>query len=64
MRGRFVHELEALINKHSIDNELNTPDFILASFLNGCLNTFNAAVRRREDWYGRRELEDVGEVCE
>lgn len=64
MRGHFVHELGALINKYSLENESDTPDFILASFLNDCLNAFNTATRRRDDWYGRKKDEDVGEVCE
>jgi len=33
----FQKELESIINKYSIDNELNTQDFVLSSFLMGCL---------------------------
>lgn len=29
----FVSDLSAVLNKHSIDNDLATPDFILAEFL-------------------------------
>lgn len=48
----FRQELEHLINKHSMENESNTPDWILATFLMSCLNTFNCAVNERTKWYG------------
>lgn len=46
-------DLEDVINRHSAENESNTPDFILAGFLVDCLETFDHAVRAREKWYGR-----------
>jgi hypothetical protein len=46
-------ELEQLINKHSMENGSNTPDFLLAGYLKGCLDLFDATVRMREKWYGR-----------
>ena len=49
----FERELESLINRYSQENASNTPDFILARYLLGCLNTWNAAIHRRETWYGR-----------
>jgi len=51
--SKFEEELTALINKHSLENESDTPDFILAQFMCRQLDTFNVAVRHREDWYGR-----------
>lgn len=30
----FERELSDLLNRHSVDNETNTPDFILADYLN------------------------------
>ncbi len=36
-------------------NGSNTPDFLLASYLTGCLHTFNSIVNAREEWYGRGE---------
>ena len=51
----FEKELAALINKYSRENESNTPDFILATFLRGCLDVFNGAIRQRESWYGRSD---------
>ena len=49
----FERELKILINRHSMENESNTPDFILAQYLRGCLEVFNAVVQQREKWYGR-----------
>ena len=45
-------ELEHVINCASAENESNTPDFILAQYLQSCLDAFNAAVRERDRWYG------------
>ena len=49
----FQDELEALINRCSQENASNTPDFILASYLTSCLDAWNVAIKRREEWYGR-----------
>ena len=51
----FQQDLEKLINYYSQENGSNTPDFILAKFLNDCLNAFNEAIPQREKWYGREE---------
>jgi len=47
----FRQELERLINKHNRENASNTPDFILADYIVGCLKAFDAAVRDRDRWY-------------
>jgi hypothetical protein len=49
----FEKELQSLINCHSKENESNTPDFILAQYMQACLNAFNTATTQREAWYGR-----------
>lgn len=49
----FVKELISLINRFSMENGSNTPDFLLADFLFGCLDTYNKTVAKREKWYGR-----------
>lgn len=48
----FISELEVLINQHCLENESNTPDFILAQYLTMCLNNFNDVVTARDKWYG------------
>lgn len=49
---KFEIELGQLINKYSLENGSNTPDFILAAFLVEQLKLFNATLRRRDSWYG------------
>lgn len=51
--SEFEKQLEHIINCHSIENESNTPDFILAEYLRGCLDVFARTVAARESWYGR-----------
>lgn len=46
-------ELTRLLNCYSQENASNTPDYILAQYLLGCLGAFNTAVQQRETWYGR-----------
>jgi hypothetical protein len=49
----FREELEFVINRHSMENGSNTPDFILAEYLQHCLAAFDLAVKRRDKWYGK-----------
>lgn len=58
MEDEFKKELESLINKHSMENGSDTPDFILASFLSSCLKAFDRAVVRRTKWYGKNASAD------
>lgn len=46
--SEFEMDLENLINRYSKENESNTPDFILAQYLVGCLKVFNQTVQQRE----------------
>lgn len=48
----FRAELENLINKHCMENGSDTPDFILADYLNRCLQNFDKTLNRRRHWYG------------
>jgi hypothetical protein len=49
----FQKELESLLNKHSIDNLCETPDFILAEHVTNYLVSLGAMVGQREAWFGR-----------
>ena len=49
----FVESLRTLINTLSLENNSNTPDYILAEYLYGCLKVFEATVNKREIYYGR-----------
>jgi hypothetical protein len=39
-----------------MENGSDTPDFILAEYLTGCLDTWNKSVKHREKWYGREKV--------
>lgn len=52
-KNTFYDEVKHLINKMSLENASNTPDFILAEFLQGCLNLLDNAIYRREKWYSK-----------
>ena len=49
----FRKELEKLLNKASKENGSDTPDYVLANYLNGALHLFDKAVIEREKYYGR-----------
>lgn len=51
--SELEQELTSLLNRHSAENGSNTPDFLLAEFLMGCLEQWNRSVRQRDVWYGR-----------
>lgn len=48
----FERELEELLNKYCEENNSNTPDFILASFVSRCLDLWNEHTNKRDIWYG------------
>lgn len=49
----FEMKLEHLLNECSMENDSNTPDFILARYLVRCLEAWNESVVAREQWYER-----------
>lgn len=49
----FVDKISSVINQHSKENCSNTPDFVLANYLNDCLEAFNKASNAREKWFGK-----------
>ncbi len=56
----LLEDIRDAINRHSAENASNTPDFILAKYLESCLAAFDAAVKHRDHWYGhdpRRALD-------
>jgi hypothetical protein len=55
-RLSFRDELSALLNRRSREHVSNTPDFILATFLETCLAAFDAGVNQRAIWYGRVDV--------
>ena len=53
-RVSFEKALESLINSYSMENDSNTPDFILSDYLTDCLDTFNKITNRRNKFYNRK----------
>lgn len=52
MKG-FVKDIENVINSYCKENGSDTPDFILAEYLDDCLRAYNKSLVAREKWYGR-----------
>lgn len=52
----FEKDIQKMINRHSMENASNTPDYILAMYLENCLKAFNEATQQRETFYGRDPL--------
>ncbi len=44
----LIKEIEQAVNRHSLERGSDTPDFILAEYLIGCLRAFDKAVKRRD----------------
>lgn len=56
--GKFRDELEELVNRYNRENESNTPDFILAQYIDGALKAFDDAVQARDKWYGYKSYRE------
>jgi hypothetical protein len=50
--AQLTKNLEDALNRNSAENASNTPDFILAGFLEDCLRAWDRASNSREKWYG------------
>ncbi len=48
----FQSELASLINKHSIENEVDMPDFLLAELLCRVIEAIGKPVKETLHWYG------------
>ena len=49
---KFEKELEALINKHSIENKCDMPDFILARMIVAFIKAVGSPIKQNLDWHG------------
>ena len=52
-QARFRDDLQSVLNRHCMENESNTPDYILADYLIECLRALDEAINKRASWYGR-----------
>lgn len=48
----FKEGLIRLINKHSIENECDMPDFILAEMVCAFISSCGPAIKKNLDWHG------------
>lgn len=62
MKKEFAQELAELINRHGIDNDLNTPDWVLANLLVSTLNAQNELQVAAADGV-RNDAPDDDDVC-
>lgn len=51
LTDEFKLELQQLLNKHSVENICDTPDFILAQSICDQLEGMAGTIRRRDAWY-------------
>ena len=59
MKKTFRKELCHLLNYYSKEGGSDTPDFILAEYLEGCLKVYDKTLKVRELWYNRALNKDV-----
>lgn len=55
----FRQELATAINRCSMENGSDTPDFILAQYLIDCLKAFDYAQAARNAYYSNREQREA-----
>lgn len=48
----FKKELTGLINKYSLENDSDTPDYVLAEYIQSCLDSYTKAVGKRDNFFG------------
>lgn len=52
-QAELEREFAAVVNRHSLENDSGTPDFIIAKHLVWCLLDFNATIKARAEWYSK-----------
>jgi hypothetical protein len=50
-KPEIIAKFAQVINSHSLENDSNTPDFILAEYLFDCLLSAQLAIVKRCVWY-------------
>lgn len=61
-KEQIIKDLQVFINRCSLENGSDTPDFILAEFMATCLSALNNAIRRRDAYYDRTMNEKLMEI--
>lgn len=55
MDKSLYEDLRDVLNKHSVENQSDTPDMILATYLIDCLKAWNTATRRRTNFFNSND---------
>ena len=53
LNSEFERELTRLINRYSLENQSDSPDFVLAQFMTDCLKAYNRANWHKKLWLRR-----------
>jgi hypothetical protein len=60
IHAQFQSELRALLNKHSLDDVCETPDFILAGMLTEHLEAYRKATVANIQWHQPKAIGQAG----
>ena len=59
LSGEFNSKLKSLLNEYGMDNNSDTPDFILVRYLRDCLDVFIKTMSRRDTYHEPNAKEEV-----
>jgi hypothetical protein len=48
----LAQDIAAVLNRHSMENASNTPDFLLAEYMERAMSAAEIMISRRDAWYG------------
>jgi len=57
MRKDLKDDLAELLNQHSMEQASETPDYVLAEYMLGCLYTYEKAIVGKELFWDKQEKE-------
>jgi len=57
----IVRDIAQVVNKYSLEQESQTPDYILAEYMLKSLSDLNRLMRDRDYWYGERGVLGMGQ---
>jgi hypothetical protein len=57
--SKLQKDIEHVINCNLAENGSNTPDYILAEYLMGCLAAYEKAVTARDRWYALQPPQNI-----
>jgi hypothetical protein len=60
LHSGFQEDLRALLNKHSLDNACETPDYILAGMLTEQLEAYRKAINANIQWHKPKGIGSAG----